>query len=71
MRCVEEKGEREGRVGREREREGRVGRERERERGESRAVCYTHLRAHETVLDIVCGLKSEKKEVAQESALQT
>ena len=30
-----------------------------RERGE--AVSYTHLRAHETVLDIVCRLLLEKK----------
>ena len=27
-----------------------------------RAVSYTHLRAHETVLDLVCRLLLEKKE---------
>ena len=27
----------------------------------SRAVSYTHLRAHETVLDLVCRLLIEKK----------
>eukprot|EP00656_Telonema_subtile_P003791 TRINITY_DN11714_c0_g1_i7.p1 TRINITY_DN11714_c0_g1~~TRINITY_DN11714_c0_g1_i7.p1 ORF type:complete len:117 (+),score=10.97 TRINITY_DN11714_c0_g1_i7:355-705(+) len=29
--------------------------------GELRAVSYTHLRAHETVLDLVCRLLLEKK----------
>ena len=33
---------------------GRVG-------GPSKAVSYTHLRAHETVLDLVCRLLLEKK----------
>ena len=28
---------------------------------ETRAVSYTHLRAHETVLDLVCRLLLEKK----------
>src|SRR5665811_1024916 len=28
---------------------------------EARAVSYTHLRAHETVLDLVCRLLLEKK----------
>ena len=31
------------------------------ERRNSRAVSYTHLRAHETVLDLVCSLLLEKK----------
>ena len=30
-------------------------------RGVARAVSYTHLRAHETVLDLVCRLLLEKK----------
>ncbi|WDT36885.1 hypothetical protein PVA38_12095 [Streptococcus pneumoniae D39] len=30
-------------------------------RGDSVAVSYTHLRAHETVLDLVCRLLLEKK----------
>ena len=29
--------------------------------GSARAVSYTHLRAHETVLDLVCRLLLEKK----------
>ena len=29
--------------------------------GEPAAVSYTHLRAHETVLDLVCRLLLEKK----------
>ena len=29
--------------------------------GTPRAVSYTHLRAHETVLDLVCRLLLEKK----------
>ena len=29
--------------------------------GEFQAVSYTHLRAHETVLDLVCRLLLEKK----------
>ena len=31
------------------------------ERGELQPVSYTHLRAHETVLDLVCRLLLEKK----------
>ena len=31
-----------------------------------RPVSYTHLRAHETVLDIVCRLLLEKKTKAEE-----
>ena len=31
------------------------------ELGNATAVSYTHLRAHETVLDIVCRLLLEKK----------
>ena len=30
-----------------------------------RSVSYTHLRAHETVLDLVCRLLLEKKNIAQ------
>ena len=30
-----------------------------------RAVSYTHLRAHETVLDLVCRLLLEKKQTTQ------
>ncbi|WDT36781.1 hypothetical protein PVA38_11065 [Streptococcus pneumoniae D39] len=30
-----------------------------------RAVSYTHLRAHETVLDLVCRLLLEKKKTIQ------
>ena len=30
----------------------------------ARAVSYTHLRAHETVLDLVCRLLLEKKKLA-------
>ena len=30
------------------------------------AVSYTHLRAHETVLDLVCRLLLEKKNIQQE-----
>ena len=33
------------------------------------AVSYTHLRAHETVLDIVCRLLLEKKNDAQTKTL--
>ena len=29
--------------------------------GDLRSVSYTHLRAHETVLDLVCSLLLEKK----------
>ena len=29
----------------------------------ARAVSYTHLRAHETVLDLVCRLLLEKKNI--------
>ena len=32
---------------------------------ESGAVSYTHLRAHETVLDLVCRLLLEKKKKKQ------
>eukprot|EP00657_Telonema_sp_P-1_P005337 TRINITY_DN22616_c0_g1_i1.p1 TRINITY_DN22616_c0_g1~~TRINITY_DN22616_c0_g1_i1.p1 ORF type:complete len:134 (-),score=64.74 TRINITY_DN22616_c0_g1_i1:66-467(-) len=32
-----------------------------RDRGEQGSVSYTHLRAHETVLDLVCRLLLEKK----------
>ena len=32
-----------------------------RRRGAAAAVSYTHLRAHETVLDLVCRLLLEKK----------
>ena len=39
---------------------GVIGRWRGRWRGH-RAVSYTHLRAHETVLDLVCRLLLEKK----------
>ena len=31
--------------------------------GSSQAVSYTHLRAHETVLDLVCRLLLEKKKI--------
>ena len=31
--------------------------------GEAAAVSYTHLRAHETVLDLVCRLLLEKKKI--------
>ena len=37
--------------------------------GNSQAVSYTHLRAHETVLDIVCRLLLEKKNRAHETVL--
>ena len=30
-----------------------------------KAVSYTHLRAHETVLDLVCRLLLEKKKIQQ------
>ena len=33
------------------------------------AVSYTHLRAHETVLDLVCRLLLEKKKIASEREL--
>ena len=33
----------------------------------SRAVSYTHLRAHETVLDLVCRLLLEKKKQTKTS----
>ena len=32
------------------------------------SVSYTHLRAHETVLDIVCRLLLEKKKIQQNQA---
>ena len=31
------------------------------------AVSYTHLRAHETVLDLVCRLLLEKKKTRQQT----
>ena len=34
------------------------------------AVSYTHLRAHETVLDLVCRLLLEKKKTYAEEALR-
>ena len=34
---------------------------------ESRTVSYTHLRAHETVLDLVCRLLLEKKKKTQKN----
>ena len=34
-----------------------------------RAVSYTHLRAHETVLDLVCRLLLEKKNIHYEDAI--
>ena len=37
----------------------------------SKAVSYTHLRAHETVLDIVCRLLLEKKKRTLSTALVT
>src|SRR5665811_2411721 len=37
------------------------------DREESPAVSYTHLRAHETVLDLVCRLLLEKKRRPQRS----
>ena len=33
--------------------------------GRISAVSYTHLRAHETVLDLVCRLLLEKKKIAK------
>ena len=35
------------------------------------AVSYTHLRAHETVLDLVCRLLLEKKNKAGHTSLYT
>ena len=35
-----------------------------------KAVSYTHLRAHETVLDLVCRLLLEKKKWKQHEATQ-
>ena len=35
------------------------------------AVSYTHLRAHETVLDLVCRLLLEKKKTDKEQTLIT
>ena len=32
-----------------------------------RSVSYTHLRAHETVLDLVCRLLLEKKNITRRS----
>ena len=39
-------------------------------RGDVGAVSYTHLRAHETVLDLVCRLLLEKKKYACSYLLQ-
>ena len=36
---------------------------------EEQAVSYTHLRAHETVLDLVCRLLLEKKKQKQHQAV--
>eukprot|EP00657_Telonema_sp_P-1_P001395 TRINITY_DN13423_c0_g1_i1.p1 TRINITY_DN13423_c0_g1~~TRINITY_DN13423_c0_g1_i1.p1 ORF type:complete len:110 (-),score=15.84 TRINITY_DN13423_c0_g1_i1:57-386(-) len=36
-------------------------------RSSSEAVSYTHLRAHETVLDLVCRLLLEKKKYIKQS----
>ena len=33
------------------------------EKARAKAVSYTHLRAHETVLDLVCRLLLEKKKI--------
>ena len=41
----------------------RCRRERGVEQGDRAAVSYTHLRAHETVLDLVCRLLLEKKKL--------
>ena len=35
--------------------------------GADKAVSYTHLRAHETVLDLVCRLLLEKKKTTEKS----
>ena len=35
------------------------------------SVSYTHLRAHETVLDLVCRLLLEKKKKIHNNTLQT
>ena len=35
-----------------------------------KTVSYTHLRAHETVLDIVCRLLLEKKKYYKDNAIQ-
>ena len=40
------------------------------ERPHVRAVSYTHLRAHETVLDIVCRLLLEKKNKTTKMAVR-
>ena len=37
---------------------------------EARTVSYTHLRAHETVLDLVCRLLLEQKKTNHSNALQ-
>ena len=42
-------------------REGRLDRRRCNQRDAAEPVSYTHLRAHETVLDLVCRLLLEKK----------
>ena len=33
------------------------------------AVSYTHLRAHETVLDLVCRLLLEKKNILEHASI--
>ena len=37
----------------------------------TKAVSYTHIRAHETVLDLVCRLLPEKKKQTQHSKADT
>ena len=39
----------------------------EEEGGRAEPVSYTHLRAHETVLDLVCRLLLEKKKTKQKT----
>mgnify|MGYP003381601130 CR=1 FL=1 len=38
---------------------------------ETRTVSYTHLRAHETVLDLVCRLLLEKKKNPKNKSMST
>ena len=38
---------------------------------DGRAVSYTHLRAHETVLDLVCRLLLEKKKTRRDNLPST
>src|SRR5665811_2516915 len=47
--------------GQQSERQGAGSRKRNRGKRRSNPVSYTHLRAHETVLDLVCRLLLEKK----------